>query len=207
MATAAKEILKLTEPRVRGPSPSYDRAQFLLSFLLIGNKATIGRAALARSSGLGGGAVRTVLRKLTDGGYVTIDPSGCHLTPSGNALHASLRRRLSDLLTLEDTPLTMGRFQVALVVRGGGPRVTGGIEQRDSAVRAGATGATTYTITRGKFAVPGGSTDCQKDFPSGAWARLRSELKPSEGDAVILCGSSDELKATLGALSAALTLF
>lgn len=85
--------------------------------------------------------------------------------------------------------------------------VKGGLEQRDSAVRAGAAGATTYVMKGGKFTMPAGSLDCEKEFPSPAWENLRTRLKPRKGDSVILCGSDDETSATLGALSVALTLF
>ena len=81
-----------------------------------------------------------------------------------------------------------------------------GIEQRDSAIRLNAAGATTYVIRAGKIAIPGGSTDCEKDFPSRVWSTLRAELRPKDGDAVIVCGARDETTAKLGALSAAVAL-
>jgi len=84
--------------------------------------------------------------------------------------------------------------------------VRSGIEQRDSAIRVGAQGATTYAIVRGKFAIPGGSPDCEEDFPGAVWSDLRTELSPREGDALILCGAATGTLAKLGALSAALTL-
>jgi uncharacterized protein DUF4443 len=61
-------------------------------------------------------------------------------------------------------------------------------------------------MSRGKFAIPGGSDDCEKDFPSPEWEVLRKELEPRDGDALILCGAVDSRKARLGAISAALTL-
>jgi hypothetical protein len=81
-----------------------------------------------------------------------------------------------------------------------------GLEQRDAAVKVGAAGASTYIMKSGKFAIPGGSSDCEKDFPSKVWSVLRQQLSPKSGDAVILCGARDETTAKLGALSAALTL-
>jgi hypothetical protein len=132
--------------------------------------------------------------------------SGSRLTPAGARVYESVRRRLSEPLSMDETALTVGRCQSAFAVRGAGRLVRGGLEQRDSAVVAGASGATTYVIKGGKFTVPGGSVDCESDFPSPAWKDLRSRLRLRDGDAVILCGSSDARTATLGALSAALTL-
>ncbi|HKT22119.1 MAG TPA: DUF4443 domain-containing protein, partial [Nitrososphaerales archaeon] len=93
-----------------------------------------------------------------------------------------------------------------ILVRSAGGAVSSGIQQRDASIRTGADGATTYAYRGDKFTVPGGSSDCEKDFPSGTWSSLRGELKPRNGDAVIVCGAKDETSARLGALSAALTL-
>lgn len=196
----------MAEGKVPGPSPSFDRAHLLLAFMAIGASGTIGRGALAKRAGLGEGAVRTVLKRLRAGGYARADASGCHLTAPGVAVYGILRRELSEPLRLDGSRLTVGQAQTALAVRGAGHLVKKGLEQRDSAVKAGAAGATTYVVKGGKFAMPGGSSDCEVDFPDRAWSKLRGELKPRDGDAVVLCGSSDETRATLGALSAALTL-
>jgi Domain of unknown function (DUF4443) len=204
--SALSGLLELSEVKLQGPAPSFDRAQFLLAFLSIGSTSAIGRAMLAKRAGLGEGAVRTVLKRLRESGYARVDASGCHLTTSGVGAYGTLRRALSDPLHLDGSRLTVGRAQTAVAIRGAGRLVRKGLEQRDSAVREGAAGATTYVMKGGKFAIPGSSSDCEADFPSPAWDVLRSKLKPREGDAVVVCGSSDETTSTLGALSAALTL-
>jgi hypothetical protein len=198
--------MELAEARAQGPSPSFGAPQFVLAFLAIGSSGTVGRAALAKKAGLGEGAVRTVLKRLRAGGYAEADASGCHLTESGTRVYRTLERELKGPILVHGSRLTVGRIQAALSIRGGGRLVMNGIEQRDSAVKAGASGATTYVMKGRAFTIPGGSRDCEADFPSPAWDDLRGQLRPREGDAVVLCGSSDEATATLGALSAALTL-
>ncbi len=200
------DLLLPARGRVLGPAPSFDKAHLLFAFLKIGESGTIGREALASKAGLGEGAVRTVLKRFRESGYVDVNASGCHLTSDGLAIYTALKRLLSEPVTLGSSDLTVGRSQVAFAVRGAGRLVKGGIEQRDSAVKAGASGATTYVIKGSKFTIPGGSSDCERDFPNPAWKRLRSKLSPRDGDAVILCGSDDDMKATFGSLSAALTL-
>ncbi len=199
-------ILRLAEGRPKGPSPSFQTAHLFLAFLTIGTERTIGRQALAERSGLGDGAIRTVLKKLREGGYAEANASGSHLTRSGQKVYDDVMTRLSSMVHLEGTNLTMGSAQAALGVRNAGKAVRSGIEQRDSAIAVGAKGATTYVIKGGKFTVPGGSSDCEKDFPSSAWAVIRTKLKPESGDAVILCGAGTTKMATLGALAAALIL-
>lgn len=190
----------------RGPNPSFTQAHFLFAFLTIGTSGMIGRQALAREVGLGEGAARTVLRRLRDGGYIGVNASGAFLTKKGKRLLVSLRGRLLPLLPLEGSRLTVGNEQAAVAVRGSVRRLGNGILQRDSAILVGATGATTYSIRGSKFTVPGGSANCEKDYPTSVWKLLRKKLVPKDGDIVIVCGADDQMKAKLGALSVALTL-
>jgi hypothetical protein len=204
--TTVSAWLSNLEKREPGPSPGYSKAHALLAFMTIGNAGTIGRQALAKSSGLGEGSIRTVLRKFRRMRYVSADAMGCHLTGSGKELYQTLSKKLPPMLPVQTSTLVVGSSQVAILVRDGAGSVSGGIEQRDSAVRAGAVGATTYIIRLGKFVIPGGSADCEKDFPEKIWSNLRDELEPRNGDAVIVCGAHNEGTAKLGVLSAALTL-
>ncbi len=199
-------LLQITDRRLQGPSPTFDRAHLLLAFLTIGQSGTIGRQALAARSGLGEGATRTVLKRLREEGYADANASGCYLTQAGERVYIDLAKKLSNVVTISRFQLTMGASQASLTVRGGGKSVKSGIEQRDSAIKVGATGATTYVIKSGRFTIPGGSSDCEKDFPNRAWATLRKELGPEDGDSVIVCSSEEETIARLGALSAAITL-
>ena len=166
----------------------------------------IGRQALARESGLGEGATRTVLRRLREGGYVDVNASGAFLTKKGRGLFRLLQGRLLPFAELSNSGLTVGSEQAAVGVRRGSRTLGSGIPQRDSAIMVGASAATSYEIRGSKFTVTGGSNDCERDFPSGAWRLLKKELVPGNGDIVIVCGAEDALKAKLGALSAALTL-
>ncbi len=201
-----RELLDLVESEAPGPAPSFTGPHILLAFLTIANSSYVGRKTLATRSGLGEGAVRTILRKLREGGYVGTIRSGCYLSRSGKALAKSIHSDVSDILPIPKSDLTMGDSQVALILRGAGKNVHSGIEQRDSAIRVGAAGATTYIMKSGRFAIPGGSSDCEKDYPSQVWSYLRKELKPKNDDAVILCGARDEVSAKLGALASAVTL-
>jgi hypothetical protein len=166
----------------------------------------MGRQTLSHNSGLGEGSVRTILKRLKRGGFIEIDKLGCRLTDSGRRTYQSLSKRLSAVVALRGSSLAVGKFQVAVLVRSSSETVTMGIEQRDAAIRIGGTGATTYVVRSKKFTIPGGSGDCEKDFPSDVWPALRTELRPKDGDVVIVCGAGEEKTAKLGALSAALTL-
>lgn len=203
---SVSSLLRLAVGEGPGPSPSFTHAHFLLAFLAIGDATIIGRQALAREAGVGEGAIRTILKKLTESGYVETIASGCRLTRLGRRVHVQLRQKLSPVALLDGSTLTVGRVQAAAGVKGGGRRLGSGIEQRDAAILVGASGATTYAIRGARFTIPGGSSNCERDFPSPAWKALRKEIHMREGDAVILCGAESIQKAKVGTLSAALTL-
>ncbi|MDA4119828.1 MAG: hypothetical protein OK436_04510 [Thaumarchaeota archaeon] len=199
-------LLEISERPIQGPPASFERAHLLLAFITIGESGVIGRQSLAVRSGLGEGAVRTVIKKLREDGYASTTASGCHLTGAGKRVYRSIQQKLSPIVSLDGSKLTVGDSQVGMAVRDAARNLKSGLEQRDAAVKVSATGASTYIMKSGKFAIPGGSSDCEKDFPSKLWSSLRDQFSPKNGDAIILCGARNETTAKLGALSAALTL-
>jgi hypothetical protein len=156
---------------------------------------------------VGLGAIRTILRKLQENGYLKSSGYGSSLTNRGKQLYANLKELIPKIVSLRNSSLTVGKEQVAILVRANAAKVKEGIEQRDAAIRTGASGATTYVIRESKFTVPKGSNDCEADFPSKIWKTLRDQLQPTEGDTIIVCGSDDPLLSKIGALNAALTIF
>src|SRR5207245_4501491 len=95
-----------------------------------GESGRIGRHALAKRVGLGEGAIRTVLKRLRDDGYMEVNASGCSLTRSGLAAYRALRKLIPARLMLDSTTLTVGREQVARLVHGGGSRGGDGSPRR-----------------------------------------------------------------------------
>ena len=176
-------LLRMEASRAPGPAPSYFSAHVVVVLLTIGDVGAIGRQALARRAGLGEGAIRTVIKRLKVEGLVKTRPQGCELTPRGREAYSEVKKMIPVITELPRTNLTVGRVQVALVVKGRSEGVKSGIEQRDAAIRAGAAGATTYVIRGSKFQIPGSSTDCERDFPGKVWSKIREELHPDDGDA------------------------
>lgn len=200
------EVLRLAERREPGPSPGFRREHVLLAFFILGASKSIGRQALAAGSGVGEGSMRTILKKLRQAGLVKVDPAGIRLTAAGTKAYQAVLKRMTPPVSLRGSALTVGRWQAGILARSSGGSVSSGIQQRDASIKSGAEGATTYAFEGDKFTVPGGSSDCERDFPSETWRVLRSELAPRNGDAIVVCGARDETASKLGALSAALTL-
>ena len=199
-------LLRSTDERTVGPARTYNSSHILLALLIIGSNGSIGRHALAEKAGVGEGAIRTMIGKLTKNEYIAVDASGCRLTPKGDRAYSEVRSRIPAMAPVSPSELTVGKKQFALVVRGVEGAVSDGIRQRDAAIIVGASGATTYIFADSRFQIPRGSADCERDFPSHSWGEIRDTLKPRDGDVVILCGSGDEELSSLGAVAAALTL-
>jgi hypothetical protein len=79
-----------------------------------------------------------------------------------------------------------------------------GLEQRDSAIMAGAKGATTLIFTRNRLTMP----NTEENTPKGDLLTLAalSKLSLNEGDVIIIGSADEKIKAELGAKTAALEL-
>ena len=199
-------LLDVAEQRYPGPRRAFEKVHTFLVFITVAREPGIGRQTLSENTNLGQGSIRTILKDLRRAGYLASNIQGCHLTEAGSRLYSTLAGKLVGPVSLNTTSITVGSTQSAILVRPSGSPIGIGIEQRDSAVRVGAEGATTYIIRSGRFHIPGGSNDCEKDYPGPVWSTLRKALVPKNGDVVIVCGASDENTSKLGVISAALTL-
>jgi hypothetical protein len=93
---------------------------------------------------------------------------------------------------------------VAVLVHGKANLIALGIEQRDSAIKAGAEGATTIIVVRNKLMVPPDyCLDIERPKIS---LELRKALDPNESDVIIIGTAADYERAEDGALAAAFEL-
>jgi len=83
--------------------------------------------------------------------------------------------------------------------------VTYGLEQRDAAIKAGASGATTLVFSHNRLAMPGTSEDVFQNIQL-IHNMLVSKLKPRENDVIIIGSADDRLTAEFGAKAAVLVL-
>jgi len=172
----------------------------------MGDLGPIGRIELSRKLGLGEGAVRTIIKHLTAQNFVGPAKEGCVLTPRGLALYKSLRSKLSEICPLNARQLALDHENAAVLIRNSGV-VRRGIEQRDAAIRAGATGACTLIYRNGKLSMPRGerqeSTIASHDL---LFEDLRKLFALKEGDVIIIVGAPNVGLAEHGAMAAALTI-
>ncbi len=187
---------------------SFDVVHVLAALQLIKTNGRTSRDALSRGLALGEGTVKTLVKHLKMHGLVQTSNGGTKMTAKGEGICKGLLSAMPSELSLPKCSVALGRFNYAVLVREFGFAVRSGIEQRDAAIKMGATGATTLIFKEGKFVMPASAHDSLKKEPQ-VRRMLIEKLRPEEGDVVII-GSADssEKKAELAAKNAALlTIF
>ena len=198
-----EKILQETAP---GPKLTFTVLHLLKAIMLMGREGPLGRKSLSDKLPLGTGAVRTLIQRLRDHQLISEDRQGCRLTERGLKLYSTLVSRISQPVVIDAGRLALDKWNVALLVHNAAHKIGAGLEQRDAAVRAGATGANSIIYSGGKFIIPRGSLDCATDFPNTIWDRLKATLMPKDGDVIIVAGGSSRHAAEDGTLAAAWTL-
>ena len=190
-----------------GPQPGFTYVHVCRAILAVGDEGPIGRIELSRKLCLGEGTVRTIIKHLVQAKLLTTVSDGCILTKRGTALHAQLRENLSKISLINAKQLALDKINVAVTVRGAGQRVKKGIEQRDAAVRAGATGACTLVARGREYLMPmAEKDDWRLKADDQLTLRLWETLQPKEGDVIVIVGAPEKALAEYGALAAAMTL-
>jgi len=187
-----------------GPAPAFTHVHVCRALLTIGDAGPIGRIELSRVLGLGEGAVRTIIKHVTNAGLVRTVKDGCILSPRGRLLYRRLREKLSKISPVDARGLSLDKFNAAILVKGMGRRLKRGIEQRDEAIKAGATGACTLVARRREFLMPMDRWRLRADDLLAQ--EINRLFNPEDGDVITIVGATTRELAEHGALAAALTL-
>jgi predicted transcriptional regulator len=171
--------------------------------MVIGSEGPVGRGRLARAIVLGEGAVRTLLRHLEHQGLIKTSKAGIALTEKGRGISSELQSETSNAVEVPRSSITVGSYNIAILVKNGARAIKGGIEQRDAAIAIGAQGATTLIFKDNKLTMPLVNEDVFRDVPQ-IGERLMSELNPGEDDVIVIGSARDKLTAEFGAIAAAL---
>jgi predicted transcriptional regulator len=196
-------ISKLSSP---GPTPAFNVVHVCRAVLYVGDEGPIGRIELSRKLGLGQGAVRTIIRHLADARVVDTAKGGCVLTQRGVGLYKALSSKLSEVRPLNARQLALDKESAAVLVRGSGRIVRRGIEQRDAAIRAGATGACTLVCRNRELVMPMSEDEDWKLASGDLLQELRKTFGPSNNDAITIVSAVSKELAEHCAMAAALTL-
>ena len=169
----------------RGISPSFNETHVIKAFELIDSHGVVGRIILSRELQLGIGSTRTLIDRLNKNGITEKSKNGLCLSDKGKALFADMRSKLSETHAVTPSYLTGGYSSVGIIVKNKADLIIRGTEQRDSAIRSGASGATTLIFLNNKFSFPSGN----KDFiviKSDLQKNLTKLFEPEDKDVLIL---------------------
>jgi len=186
-----------------GRAPLFIEAHLVKALMLMESEGPIGRMKLSKTLGLGEGTTRTLVRHLEKEGLIKSSKAGIVLTDSGRNLHSNLKSKIAERIGIQQSSLTIGPFNVAIVVKEVAGAIKSGLEQRDAAIMIGAMGATTLIFSNGKLKMPPVNEDASRKAPTMC-KELVSKLKPQEGDVIVIGSASNKLAAELGAIAAAI---
>ena len=209
MGILALRLLEIIERVTRkiapGPAPSFNEAHVVKALEIIGDYRVVGRIRLSKELGLGEGTTRTLLKHLKNEGITQSSRSGIVFSEDGKRLFSDLRSKLSESIEVPSSPLTFGSFNIGILVRDSAEAVESGMEQRDTAIKSGASGATTLIFSSNKLSLPTGEENISESMPE-LHDKLVTQFKPKENDVIIVgCGENRET-AEIGAKMAAIKL-
>ena len=197
-----KELVRGKAP---GPLPSFTKLHLVRTIEIIGVEGPIGRKRLSRRLRLGEGTTRTIVSRLEEAHLISISKAGCELTKEGEAIYNELKSKLVRLSPIKSSPLTVGAYNVGVVVRDAAHKVLHGVKQRDAAIKAGADGAAMLLYKDNRLVMPTISEDVMKEYPDIA-KQIMELFQPKENDVIILGGADTRDGAEDGARAAAWTL-
>jgi len=181
----------------RGGAPLFQPFHLLKALWIVQQKGPLGRAELAEHVGVGEGSVRKLLVHMESKGWVRTARQGISLADPGESLIEKIGLRAKEV---HAGNITVADVDFAVMLKGLAHMIGNGIEQRDEAIKAGASGATTL-VFRGKLAFADGY-DAEKSDRKAARV-LRQDFGLREGDVLIIGCSAEPQKAADGAFAAA----
>ena len=186
-----------------GRAPQFIEAHVIKALMTLSQESPIGRIKLAKTLGLSEGSIRTLIKHIEKEGLIRTSREGIALTTSGHRLMSSLKSRIGPVTEIPRSPLTVGAYNTAILIKAAADAVKTGVEQRDAAIKIGAKGATTLVFSQGRLIMPLVEEDVLKEGPK-IREKMLSELKPEENDVIVIGSADTKLTAEYGAITAAL---
>ena len=144
-----------------GPIPKFSDYHLWKALMLLDTEVPLGRKKLSSLLDIGEGSTRTIINILNEQKYIQIDRSGILLTQKGNKFKDSVYFDVAPVITSE---VTINTCDCAVRIPFAANRITYGCEERDIAIKSGATGATTLICKNGSLIFPGSDYPVSKNI-------------------------------------------
>ncbi len=185
--------------RLGGPVPKFNDYHIWKAVECLDKSEPVGRKRLSQLLNIGEGSTRTILSQLQDHGMITIGKSGILLTEYGIDFKESYHM---DVAEVAISDLTIGDKDCAVRVPRRSSNVSYGCEERDAAIKSGATGATTLIYSGGNLIFPGSDYPVEDEIAS----KVLSLFKLNDDDVIIIGTGPTREVAEVGAVTAGLTI-
>ncbi len=204
MHTYVKTLQKVANRYAPSRVLSFDMVHVFKTLQLIQERGHVSRDALCEKLELGEGTIKTLMRHLKMQNLIESTNAGTKMTKKGNLFFSELSGSMPSEISLSKCAITLGKHNYAVLVKQMSSAIKSGIEQRDAAIKMGASGATTLLFKDNKFLIPRINFDALKDEHQLS-EQLIENLNPQDGD-VLIIGSDNrsKKKAEFAAKSAAL---
>ncbi|MEM3789113.1 MAG: DUF4443 domain-containing protein [Candidatus Bathyarchaeia archaeon] len=193
-----KHSIRLSVESLKNLTVKIDR---LRALFVLSSYPGVGRKRLSSVLDVGEGYVRNIIGSLKRDGLVREDRVGNFLTSRGKAVV----RSISDHLVAHfDFNVAGFQNSKAVLVKGLSEHIKMGLEERDAAIRMGATGALIITCSGGNFWFPGlvNLSDANPELVQS----IKGQIKMDEKDVVIITWSKSAKDSERGALNAAIEI-
>ena len=177
---------------------------------MIGRQQPIGRYELCANLSIGEGSARTLLKRLTEAGYIMADgKQGQRLTKKGKALFDRISQDLPLGLFLDLRDLVVYDYAYAILVKQKAHLISDGIRQRDEAIIKGGyghSGCTTLIQKNGMLVMPPDDYNVLLASEDEALLLINS-LRPEDGDVIVIGSANEKNLAREVAMASVMTLF
>ena len=186
--------------------PRVTTAHAYLTLNLIAKEQLIGRYSIGEQLGLSNSTVRTLFKHLKKSNLIEEKRKRGHtLTQSGQFTLDKLNQHIVKESPLTTTQLTVGMINYGTQIRGAKRKLTNGLIERDTALLAGAKGATSLQYQNGRLIIPGLELQEQTMYETD-FQTLLSIFKLKEGDILIVSSADNTPLARVGAIAVAFHL-
>ena len=182
-----------------GPIPKFTDYHLWKTLMILDTEVPVGRKKLSSMLEIGEGSTRTIINILNDQNYIQINKSGILLNSKGLQLKNSV---YFDVAPVETSEVTINTCDCAVRIPYAAKRITFGCEERDIAIKSGATGATTLICKNGSLRFPG------SDYPVSEYIErtLRDKFRINNEDVIIIGTADNPHDAECGAVTAAINV-
>jgi len=181
----------------RGGAPLFQSFHILKAMWHIQQLQPLGRKELSEHLGIGEGSVRKLISHLEERFWASTSRQGISLSSDGIKLLENIGLRAKEV---HAGNITVGEIDFAIRLRNMAEKVSKGIEQRDEAIKVGASGATTL-VFRNKLTFSDGFDVAKSDSRAGRV--LVQDFELTDGDVLIIGCSPEPELAMDGAFAAA----